>query len=69
VGAEYVPGCYNDGPDAMSRLHEGGQLMRLASILGIPWEARGVWAVRCLRWHMSLPSYVSIFSQVLRTLY
>jgi hypothetical protein len=64
ISAQYVPGRCNDLPDAISRLHQGGQLARLGSLLGIPGAICGHWVVHCLPVHMSTDALLFIYPQV-----
>ena len=66
ISAKYVPGIDNDLPDAISRLHLDGQLMRLGSLLGIPWHMSSLWATHCLPLHMSPNALRSLFPQILK---
>ena len=64
ITAEYIPGRLNDMPDAISRLHEAGQLTRLGSLMGIPRDASCFWAYDCFPWHMSAHSWLYLYPQI-----
>ena len=64
ISAEYVRGKANDIPDAISRLHEGGQLRRLAAVFGIPRRMGCHWVCHCLPHSMSLSAYGCVFPQI-----
>lgn len=68
ISAEYVPGKDNDIPDAISRLPEAGQLMRLGSLLGIPGHMSSIWASHCLSPHMSFDAFNFVFPQIQKLL-
>jgi hypothetical protein len=62
VKAVFIPGIKNDIPDAISRLHQKGQMLRLESLLG-----KSV-CPNSLRFHMSHPAIRSIILQIRRWL-
>jgi hypothetical protein len=64
ISAVYVPGRCNDLPDAISRLHQDGQVTRLGSIFGIPTVICGFWVSHCFPVHMSRNALFAIFSQI-----
>ena len=58
--AEYVPGKINDMADAISRLHEPGQLLRLDSLLG---HSLSLWQ---LPYHVSYNAHLALSPQIHR---
>jgi len=68
ITAEYIPGKFNDIPDAISRLHERGQLERLGSLMEIPSHTSCFWVYHCFPWHMSTNSLLFLLPQIQHSL-
>lgn len=66
IEAAYIPGSQNDIPDALSRLHEAGQLTRFCSLIQYSEPAQYWSPVYFLPHHVSPNAFVCISHQVNR---